>query len=124
MLEKGFFAVVIILTFCSWGKGVAAEPQRYLHYLSDIPVLDGGEEIEEQAVLFDKAEGRVVEEVILVPHFEHQKIEKFYEMTLPDLGWKPVSFGRFLRNKEQLVVKIEKADRGAFVRFSLSPEMD
>ena len=120
-VKRIFFMVVVFLCL-SWWEVRAEEDQKYLRYLSDIPILERGEELEEQAIFFDKAEGRVVEEVIFVPHFDQKKIKNFYTATLPALGWEASLSDHFLRNGEQLVVKIEKADGGFFVRFALSPE--
>ncbi len=120
-MRQLFFMVGVLFCLSSW-EARAEEAQQYLRYLSDIPILEKGEELEEQAIVFDKAEGRVVEEVVFVPHFDQKKIKNFYMVALPALGWKAVYPERFLRNGEQLIVKIEKADGGVFVRFALSPE--
>lgn len=120
-MKKVFSMVAVLVCAPWWGVG-AEEAQQYLRYLSDIPILERGEELDEQALVFDKAEGRVVEEVVFAPYFEQQKVKNFYAATLPALGWKAISPEHFLRNKEQLIVKTEKADGGLIVRFALSPE--
>ena len=101
----------------------AAEPSAvYLSYLPDVPLMAGLTELPDQSVVFDKAEGRVVETAVLAPSDSEKRVFEFYGKTLPALGWERLKPDRFLRNNEQLVVKWEKVQDGALVRFSLSPK--
>ena len=121
-----FFALLC----CSLAAGLiggspasAAEASAaYLSYLPDVPLLDGLAELPDQSVVFDKAEGRVVETAVLAPSDSEKRVFEFYGKTLPALGWQMLTHDRFLRNNEQLVVKWEKVSDGALVRFSLSPK--
>lgn len=98
-----------------------AENQAYFSVLTDIPLMPDMEELTDQAFVFDKAEGRVVEAVGILSTFDTQRPIKFYESALTELGWKPLKTGLFQRNNEQLVVRAEKITQGVLVRFQLSP---
>ena len=100
----------------------ADNAETYLSYLPDVPLMSGMTEVADQAVVFDKAEGRVMETAVLAPLNSEKDVFDFYGTTLPALGWQKLTPDRFLRNGEQLVVKWEKVSDGALVRFSLSPK--
>lgn len=95
--------------------------QVYFTVLTDVPVMPGMVEITDQAFVFDKAEGRVVEVVGFLSLSSSADPVEFYKTVLPELGWKPLKTGVFQRNNEQLVVRAEKLTREVLVRFQLSP---
>ena len=96
--------------------------QLYLSYLPDVPLMAGMAELPEQTLVFDKAEGRVIETAVFAPDAAQNDVMAFYGKTLPSLGWQSLGPDRFLRNGEQLIVKWDKVSGGAIVRFSLSPK--
>lgn len=96
--------------------------QLYLSYLPDVPLMNGMAELPEQSLVFDKAEGRVIETAVFASVTNEPDVMAFYNKTLPSLGWQTLSSDRFLRNGEQLIVKCEKVSGGTIVRFSLSPK--
>lgn len=97
------------------------ENQAYFSVLTDIPLMPDMKELTDQAFVFDKAEGRVVEAVGFLSTFDTERPIKFYETALVQLGWKPLKTGVFQRNNEQLVVRAEKLTRGVVLKFQLSP---
>ncbi len=100
----------------------AAENQVYLHYLPDVPLQEGTSELVDEAVLFDKAEGRIIESVVDAGKTPEKQALNYYSEALPALGWTPAGGGVFVRNGEQLIVKWEKVPTGAILRLSLSPK--
>lgn len=94
----------------------------YLRYLPDVPLMPAMAELEEQSMIFDKAEGKVIESTALAGNLSEKEVNEFYDHTLPSLGWTAAGAQRFLRNGEQLIVKWEKLPGGSLVRFSLSPK--
>lgn len=95
--------------------------QAYFSVLTDIPLMPAMKELTDQAFVFDKAEGRVVEAVGFLSVSDTERPLKFYETALAQLGWKSLKTAVFQRNNEQLVVRAEKLAQGVVVRFQLSP---
>ena len=119
-----FFLLLLIMIS---PRGAHAESaQTYLRYLPDVPLMPAMVELEEQALIFDKAEGRVIESAAVAGDLSEKAVNEFYGQTLPGLGWTTTGSDRFLRNGEQLIVKCEKLNDGGpdgvVVRFSLSPK--
>lgn len=100
----------------------AQADQSYLSYLPDVPLMAGMAELEDQAIVFDKAEGRVMETAVFTSASTEKDVMDYYRKVLPELGWTALSPDRFLRNGEQLVVKCDKVSGGVVARFSLSPK--
>ena len=115
-------ACLAVLTLSSPRAGSAEENQAYLHYLPDVPLQAGTSELVDEAVLFDKAEGRIIESVVDVGKTPEKQALNYYSEALPPLGWTPSGGGVFVRNGEQLTVKWEKVSGGAILRLSLSPK--
>ncbi|MFV7435428.1 hypothetical protein ACNPNU_28090, partial [Pseudomonas shirazica] len=80
---------------------------HYLASMPDIPLMPQMTEIKDSRVVFDKAEGRIVEETVKTSNIQPGDVFKFYKATLPALGWTHLSSSQFLarfsRNGEQLV---------------------
>lgn len=113
---------LVVLALSPLQVGNAAENQAYLHYLPDVPLQAGTSELVDEAVLFDKAEGRIIESVVDVGKTPEKQALNYYSEALPPLGWTPAGGGVFVRNGEQLTVKWEKLPGGAILRLSLSPK--
>ena len=105
--------------------GVSRAETRYLVSLPDIPLMAEMSELKDSGVVFDKAEGRIIEETVKVAHAGPQQVLKFYNETLPALGWTRLPskglLARFSRNREQLVVNVEKLGSEGLVSFAVSP---
>ncbi len=117
--------VFLMLIACVSGAAIAAS-QTYLRYLPDVPLMPSMVELDDQSMIFDKAEGRVIESSVLAGDLSEIMVREFYQKALPELGWVEAGPQRFLRNEEQLIVKWEKlpggVPGGVVVRFSLSPK--
>ena len=84
-----------------------------------MPLMPGLELDEEQGVAFDAPSGRIVE-AVAVGAVPAPMVEAFYNETLPQLGWEPVS-GEFRRDDEVLRLEISAEERETTVRFFLTP---
>lgn len=125
-MKKIFCLLIVSLLVLS--PQAARAGNAYLTAIPDIPLMSGMKksERETQALVFDKDSGRIVEEIVSAAGISRQDVANFYASTLPQLGWKikseEDSMQRFVRNREQLIVKWEEIKTGvAAVRFSLSP---
>lgn len=85
----------------------------------DIPLPEGVVELVDNGSFFDTAEGRIVTAVTQRPTtLDVADIQKFYETSLPNLGWNRAGDGlRFERAAEQLDIQF-KDDR---IIFTLTP---
>lgn len=85
--------------------------------MQDIPVMPGLRELEDQAFVFDKPQGRIVESLALFDGMPPPRILDFYAQTLPQLGWRLVSPARFVRGEESLEMSFE--DQGSETLFKI-----
>lgn len=124
-MRKILLTAMFVLGLSLAISGVAFAETRYLASLPDIPLMPQMQRVTDSDVLFDKAQGRIIEESVEAPHLTREDVVKFYAATLPELGWVPVSStqntSRFLRNGEQLIVNLEKLGSEAVVAFAVSP---
>lgn len=112
---------LVILSGAAFAEAEKPQNQAYFSVLTDIPLMPDMKEMTDQAFVFDKAEGRVVEAVGLLSVSSSLNATEYYKIALEQLGWKPLKTGVFQRNNEQLVVKAEKLAHGVLVSFQLSP---
>jgi hypothetical protein len=105
----------------AWAQGRPAQT-AFLSVIDDVPLMPGLTERTDAAVVFDKPEGRIVE-TEATGRLVRAEVLKFYAASLPQLGWRARSEGRFLRDKEELVLSFASGAGGALtVRFTLSPD--
>lgn len=119
--------VLIVLTALAPIAGWA-EDARFFSALNDIPLMPGLYELTEEAVVFDKPEGRIVESAAVTETQEAAKIRAFYAETLPQLGWQKVPAAKnakgadsYRKQGETLTVRTEARRQLKILRLSLSP---
>lgn len=115
------FLALILMVFCLSPLVAKAAETAYFSALPDIPVMPGLQEVPARTVVFDKAEGKVVETLAAVGQTRFSEVLAFYDESLKQLGWKAIKPGLFVRENEQLLVKLEQDAEGSFVRFFLTP---
>ena len=94
---------------------------KFLSSLNDIPLMPGMTEVEDEAVVFDKASGRIGESVAIAENLEPAEISRFYSLTLPQMGWLETQEGSFIRQDERLSISIASAQGQSLVRFMVTP---
>ncbi|HYC06270.1 MAG TPA: hypothetical protein VED40_23485 [Azospirillaceae bacterium] len=85
----------------------------------DLPLMPGlaaGDE----AVVFDKPDGRIVQ-AAASGTADPAQVLRFYADTLPQLGWTADGPGRWKREGERLDIKAERTGARTLIRFTLSP---
>ncbi|MEE8559362.1 MAG: hypothetical protein V3S88_01475 [Alphaproteobacteria bacterium] len=102
-------------------RASAGAKEAFLAGLEDVPLMPGLAEIEDAGVVFDKPEGRIVE-AYARGELSASQVLSFYNATLPQLGWRAESGGRFRREGEVLRLAFTTAGKRLTVRFSLSPD--
>lgn len=99
----------------------AAQETTFLQDLVDVPLMPGFVEVRDDALYFDKAEGRIAATGALGPA-SPAEARAFYDTVLPQLGWRPGSGGAFVREGERLEIEIvQVSSLETRLRFSLAP---
>lgn len=93
----------------------------FFEALRDVPVMPGLTELPEQAVVFDKPDGRIAESVALRNGATQAGIEAFYLRTLPQLGWSPAGANAYVRGGESLSLSFPADEGSSLVRFRIVP---
>ena len=94
----------------------------YSKTIEDLPMMIGMTEQSEDAVIFDKPGGRIVETSAEV-YSSAADVKRFYTETLPALGWTALPELSFSREGETLKINIEKKDDIInIVHFNLTPD--
>jgi hypothetical protein len=93
---------------------------EFLAGFDDLPVMPGLSAVEGAGIVFDTPAGRIIEGYAAGGVTE-DSVRRFYDKTLPQLGWKPVAKNEFRREGEHLKIDFKGADRTLTVRFTLSP---
>lgn len=108
--------------------GPTAASGKFLSVIEDLPLMDGLEEIDGGAMVFDTPAGRIVE-ALTIGRVDRDAVFRFYSETLPQLGWVELGPGLFSRDGELLKLEFPPIYTGSAVGgaqtgvlFLLSPE--
>jgi hypothetical protein len=93
----------------------------FFEALYDVPVMPGLEEVKDQAMLFDKPDGRIASVVAASKTLNASDITRFYDESLPQLGWKKTSQNQYVRGSDRLVMDLTKTPPLTVVHFTLAP---
>ncbi len=100
---------------------LSAQTARFVSVIDDLPLMAGLVEDTDAAMTFDSAAGRIAEAQANGP-LAPETVQTFYSETLPQLGWRSLSGGDFLRGDEALTLEVEPTPGGgASARFRLRP---
>ncbi|MEX2616151.1 MAG: hypothetical protein WD767_08655 [Alphaproteobacteria bacterium] len=103
---------------------LAASPtgraEDFIEGFEDVPVMPGMAVDADTAIAFDTPAGRIVE-AYAAGNVSAAAIRKFYDDTLPQLGWVRVGVLAFQREGEALALELIKKDETITVRFRLAP---
>lgn len=102
----------------------SAETARFFTTLPDIPLMEGLEELSDQASIFDKPEGRIADVWAVGRGVTRAEVESYYRQSLPQFGWKPK--GRegllFHREGEELRLGVAQQSGRTSLHILLSPD--
>ncbi len=84
--------------------------------------MPGLVEVEEQAVVFDKPEGRIIESVAVTGPLARADIAAYYAQALPQLGWTGAGADTYIRQNERLILSFENHGGQDFIRFMVKPK--
>lgn len=99
----------------------AARAEGFVAGTDDLPLMDGLAEVAGTGTVFDNASGRIVE-AYASGAVTAADVARFYDDTLPQLGWRAEGGGAFTREGEHLTITTTEDANGLTVRFSLTPD--
>lgn len=123
MKDAGMRYAFLLLILCMALSGAAMAESKpvFFEALYDVPVMPGLEEAKDQAMLFDKPDGRIASVVAVSENLSAGEVSRFYADSLPQLGWKKTSENQYVRDKDQLYMEVVKKPPLTIVHFTLQP---
>lgn len=91
-----------------------AQSQNFSTAIPDLPLPDGVTELADTAVIFDKAEGRIVRVKFLYT-LPSADLQSFFMKTLPSLGWDHLGDWSFVRDGEILFMRPKDGDKNGHI---------
>lgn len=111
-------AILLSLAACNANK------QHYVNGVDELPVPNGFVEKESSNSSFDTVSGRIVD-VVYEGKGSLDNIKKYYEDTLPELGWKKQTLNLYKREEETLQLKMERnGGNTILLNFVIRPSVD
>jgi len=107
--------------FCAASAPPQAVAEGFLSSIEDLPLAPGLSEDRGDGLSFDAAAGRIVD-AYARGDVDEASVLKFYEETLPQLGWTADSARQYRRNGERLRLEVNRGAQGLIVHYSLSPQ--
>ena len=108
-MKKILNYILLVLTLLP----ICVNAADFINGLEDIPVMNGLEQQHSDAIAFGNEESRFVEATLIGNKIKFASVEKFYQDTLPQMGW--IFKGRkkntltFYRDRETLEIsRIER----------------
>jgi len=128
IIAAALFAPWLLLTAPIAGTGVKAADVAFLAGVADLPLMPGLREIPDATMIFDKPHGRLIQAVAVSekgsadsPAIGLPALWRFYDETLPQLGWRRAGQGYYVRDGEGLRIRAEKNGPIVTVRFAIAP---
>ncbi len=118
-----WFCGCLLFVACLAGPVMAADGKSggFFEALYDGPVMPGLKELPDQAMLFDKPDGRIASVVAASSHLAVEDVRRFYNESLPQLGWKKTSENQYVRDEDRLTMELSKKPPLTIVHFTLEP---
>lgn len=102
-----------------------AEEPRFFSELNDIPLMPGLYELADEAMVFDKPEGRIVTSAAASETENINEIKAFYDSALPQLGWVRQEGANgalaYARQGETLTLRVEQENAVNTLKLMVSP---
>lgn len=111
----------VIATALAFIVTPAGAADVFLSRLEDLPLAPGLSEDSAAGLSFDSASGRIVEAYARGDLTEDQVL-RFYQETLPQLGWTADNERQYRRGGERLRLELMRSGQKLTVHYSLSPQ--
>lgn len=120
MLMKRLYLLAFLFVVGIANQSVHAD--AFVPGLDDVPLMAGFETDESAGIVFETPEGRIAEATVS-GQASRTEVLKFYETTLPQLGWQPSGDGSFQREQETLTIEMTQENNNLLtIRFRIKPE--
>jgi hypothetical protein len=120
LLRMTLRAAALVLA-APWGLGSAAlAAGGFFSAVEDMPLMSGLSEVPSATTVFDKPEGRIVA-LAATGLADRNAVLKFYDSTLPQLGWRKAPDGSWRREEEMLRIEVKGSGRNVDLRISIAP---
>ena len=115
---------ILVVLFCVPLSEARAEqgPAQFFVSMQDMPLMPGLVELPDQAIVFDKPEGRIIESLVYADGLSFAEIRHYYESVLPQFGWSRIAQNAFERGDERLQMSFEGQEGESFLRMTVVPQ--
>lgn len=110
--------IVTVLAVPVW----AQQATQFSAVISDLPLMDQMVEDEADDLVFDKAEGRILQTSTIVTQASADDVFAFYSAVLPQMGWSRMMRGEYKRSGEILSIQTERIGADVAVKFLVQPQ--
>ena len=118
-----FFLLATVLFFMS-STSSAYDNNSFIGSLGDVPLMKELSIVENSETSLDLPDGRIVE-IFATGSLSKDAISKFYQESLPTLGWKHEQGNSYIRDKESLKLDFFDGDNSfTTLRFTISPHRE
>ena len=94
---------------------------KFVIGIEDLPIFDSLEVDEDNLIIFDKADSRLVT-VNLYGDVNLGEVKQYYENILPNLGWKMINKKKYIRDSEILDLEYEKKNKRVYLTLKIKPK--
>jgi hypothetical protein len=109
--------LALLLAILSSSPAIAGD---FVPGTEDVPLMPGLAPLAGSPLRFDKPEGRIVE-TQASGRVTRAAVRRFYNETLPQLGWRAVGGDAWRREGERLHLDFKGRDGALTIGFTLSP---
>lgn len=118
--KRIIIAALVIPWFLSLTPIMGHAEDGFLPGVEDLPLMPELRELPEARLIFDKPDGRLVQ-AMASGDISPAALWRFYDETLPQLGWHRRARGHFVRDGEELHISAKKSGETLMVRFAIAP---
>jgi hypothetical protein len=112
---------ILLLAAVAPGSVAPARAEEFVPGIADLPIMPGLNVQDDDVMVFDKPDGRIVQAAATGSTQAPEAVLRFYDATLPQLGWHASAPGHFAREGEDLTIQASQEAGRTIVRFTLSP---
>lgn len=95
--------------------------QQYVTGTEDLPLFGGFKEVKEENISYDSVDGRIIDATFYSNGADVNEVRKFYEKTLPQLGWVKKQYQIYNRDGETLKLNILDEGKRVRLQFIIRP---
>lgn len=128
MIQRAIIFIIFAALLATGNTGIShaghAEDSgetQFFSSIQDMPLMPGLYELPDQAVMFDKPQGRIIESYAVFDHLSNEDVRAYYERVLPQLGWRRIAENQYRRENETLKLSLGRHEGQNFMRIMIAP---